>query len=129
MKKIYFLLVVLFLTTGCMHKNVSNVTYDSKGAALIKNEYLQERIAIVNHRSREKNNLLEMMVTLQNLTDDNYELEYKVTWLDDNGFKVNETPWLPITINGREERNIEQIAHNAQVADYKFQLRFKQEGE
>jgi uncharacterized protein YcfL len=128
-KKIFFLLVVMFLTTGCMQKNVSNVTYDSASGNIIKNEYLQERIAIVNHRSREKNNLLEMQVALQNLTDDNYELEYKVTWLDADKFKIGETPWLPITLNGKEQRNIEQIAHNPQVADYKFQLRFKQEGE
>jgi uncharacterized protein YcfL len=121
--------IVLLLFSGCMHKNVSNVTYDSMDKNVINNELLQEKVAIISHRDRINNDLLQMQVTIQNLTDDTYELEYKVTWLDGSGFNLDSTPWLPLTLNGRERRNIEQLAHTQKARDYKFQIRPKQEGE
>jgi len=108
-----------------MYKNVSN-DINKNGIMEINNPLLQDKVAIIDKKSRYLNNLLEAAITLKSYTISYMELEYRFIWQDAEHFDVEQTPWLPTTINGRETRSIKQIAHNPLIKNFKFELRPKQ---
>jgi len=126
MKRFLFPLLMFFLLTGCMQKNISNVVYSSTNTHLINSPLLEKKVSIIDFKTRYLNNLLNVFVTIKNNKKQSYDLEYRFVWLDKNGFVVESTPWLPLTINAMERRSIEEIAHSPSVVDLKFQLRPKQ---
>ncbi|HIE35042.1 MAG TPA: DUF1425 domain-containing protein [Campylobacterales bacterium] len=132
MKKIS-IVIALMLIFGCASnrppvssKSASNVIKSISNEYIINNIPLDYHITIPDFKYRFKNNLLEISVSLQNLDQKLYELEYRVIWEDEAGFEIDKTPWLPITINAMENKIIQQISHNPEVENFKFYIRAKQ---
>ncbi len=132
-KKIVFTFAVLIFVTGCANnptfpadKSASNVLKSINNKFIINNIPLDYMVSIVSYRSKFKNNLLQISVDIQNHKQEQYDLEYKVKWLDDTGFVIDSTPWLPITLNAMENRSIQAIAHTPQAESFKFYIRVKQ---
>lgn len=124
MIRIFQFILILFFATGCV-QNISNVS-KGNGVQEINNQQLNNKIVILNTNKRILNGFLDVAVNIRNISSDTIDLEYRFVWFDSNGFKVNETPWLPITLNGKQSKQIEQIAHSKDVVDFKFEYRKKQ---
>ena len=119
--KIFRLLMTFIFLAGCA-SNVSNVLHGNWHQE-INNSGLNSKVIVQNVARRKLNNLLDVEVKLRNLTDDTIDLEYRFVWLDNDGFSVETTPWMPVTLSGRQTKAIEQIAHFKNVSDFKFEYR------
>jgi len=121
----------LFVFAGCSstfpaHQSASNVLESQTDRQIINNIPLNYRVSIVQYHSRITNGLQEIQVDLQNHRQQQYDLEYKIDWLDADGYVIESTPWQPLTINAKEYRSIKAIAHSPQAEDFKFYIRAKQ---
>ena len=126
MKQIFGALLLLILINGCASKSANVVTTTPTKRFIITNESLQQKVQILKTTQRYTNNLLEAMVLIFNTTNQPKDIEYRFIWLDSSGFAIDKTPWLPLTINPKEERQIIQIAHTPQAVSFQFSLRPKQ---
>ncbi len=125
--------VAVFLLSGCggiavfpADKSASNVLKSRNNKFIINNVPLDYMVSIVDYKSKFTNNLLHIAVTIQNHKQKQYQLEYKIKWLDDTDFVIESTPWLPLTLNAMDTKVLQQIAHSPQAESFKFYLRVKQ---
>jgi uncharacterized protein YcfL len=125
MKKWLILFIFSVFLIGCA-ESVSNETVSNPDRNIIKNNYLAQKIEILDHHKRYTNGLLEVMVRIHNKTDKVQEAEYRFVWFDKDGFSIGKEPWQPITLNGFETTEISSIAHNPNAVDFKFEIRKKQ---
>lgn len=133
MKKNIFVLFFALLIAGCApvqpqtaHKSSSNVVRNNPTQFIINNIPLSYKVSIVDYNSKFTNNLLNASVNIQNNDQKQYFLEYRFRWFDDSDFEVGYTPWLPLTLNAREYKSIQQIAHTPNAETFKFYIRQKQ---
>ncbi len=131
-KNISVLLLALFLV-GCAsgepqpaHKSASNVIRNNPTRFIINNIPLNYKVSIVDYNSKFTNDLLHASINIQNNDQKQYFLEYRFRWFDDSDFEVGYTPWLPLTLNAREYKSIQQIAHTPRAETFKFYIREKQ---
>ncbi len=133
MKKTISILIITvsFLLNGCAtsqtpHKSASNVLKTHPNQYIINNLPLHYRVSIVSYNSKFTNNLLHASVNIQNNDQKQYFLEYRFRWFDDSDFEVGKTPWLPLTLNAKEFKSIQEIAHTPSAEKFKFYIREKQ---
>ncbi len=133
MKKTIFIISLYsaFVFTGCAtnqtaHKSASNVLKTNPNKYIINNLPLHYKVSIINYSSKFTNNLLHASVNIQNNDQKRYFLEYRFRWFDDSDFEVGKTPWLPLTLNAREFKSIQEIAHTPDAEKFKFYIREKQ---
>ncbi len=128
MKKYLTLIVALVLFGGCAtaHKSASNVYRSENNQYVINSIPLDYKVTILGYRSKFKDNLLFASVDVRNNDQESYDLEYRFRWFDDSGFEVQKTPWMPITLNAKELRSIQQIATTPKAESFKFFIRLKQ---
>jgi len=119
--KIFGLLIAFTFLTGCA-SNVSNVSHGNWHQE-INNSELNSKVMVQNVAKRSLNDLLDVEVRLRNLTDDTLDLEYRFVWLDNGGFSLETTPWMAVTLSGKQTKAIEQIAHFKNASDFKFEYR------
>ena len=119
--RFFTLLVTSIFLSGCA-SGVSNVSHGNWHQE-INNSELNSKAIVQNVAKRRLNDLLNVEVRLRNLTDDALDLEYRFIWLDNGGFSLETTPWLRVTLSGRQTKAIEQIAHFKNASDFKFEYR------
>ena len=122
MRLLKFLLILTFLT-GCS-KSISNVSHSNRYQE-INNPELNSKVVVFNIVKRRLNDLLNVAVEVRNVSNITIDLEYRFIWLDNDGFKVDKTPWLPLTLSGKQTKFVEQIAHFKSAVDLKFEYREK----
>lgn len=76
------------------------------------------RQAIVNQ------NLLKIQVGLQNLTDKELDLIYKLEWLDDDGMTVKDTSmvWKPVLLRGGETVEVQSVATTPNAKNFNLKI-------
>lgn len=69
-------------------------------------------------------NLLRIQVELVNSSSAYRSINYKFVWFDDNGMELASpsTPWLVVTLEGGEKKNISSIAPNPKAKDFTLKL-------
>ncbi len=130
MKVLKYLLIfgMLLYFSGCgmADKSASNVLRSDTNQHIINNIPLDRKVSVAGYRSKLHNGLLLAEIDIKNNEQASYDLEYKISWLDDTGFEVSKTPWLPLYINAMELKSIQKIATNPKAKSFKFYLRLKQ---
>lgn len=68
--------------------------------------------------------MMRVQVDVRNLTNSDYNVNYKFEWYDNEGFKVENVSsgWEPLHIYGKEPRSIISVANSARCKD--FRLKF-----
>lgn len=76
------------------------------------------RQAIVNQ------NLLKIQVGLQNLTDKELDLIYKLEWLDDDDMTVKDTSmvWKPVLLRGGETLEVQSVATTPNAKNFNLKI-------
>tara|TARA_B100000886_G_scaffold316246_1_gene254743 strand:- start:118 stop:456 length:339 start_codon:yes stop_codon:yes gene_type:complete len=69
-------------------------------------------------------NLLTIQVGLQNLTDKELNLNYKVEWLDGDGMIVKDSSlvWKPLLIRGRDTVGIQSVATTPNARNFNLKI-------
>jgi uncharacterized protein YcfL len=78
---------------------------------------LQGNIVLAEPRFRPVGNFQQAQVTVRNLTQDRYTLEYRIDWFDDQDFSVDDRRvWHRLTLNAYEERALTSTGKTAQAS-------------
>ncbi len=78
---------------------------------VIASEYLIGYINVVNPILGRSGNFSKAQVTVQNLTQNRYELEYQYQWEDQGGFAVGSPrPWKRFVLGPKEAKNYSEMA-------------------
>jgi len=124
------LLLGLVLLAGCATSGIEatgKTTGDPKFAKhlVIHNEPLANKITITDMKTRFTGGLLEVNVTLSNLSSSDKSIQYRFSWYDDDNFEVEKgsRSWVPVVLNGNSSVNMQAVAPNASVKTYKVNVR------
>ena len=78
---------------------------------IIGSDNLVGDISVVNPKLGNKGNFTKAQVTVQNLTDNRYEVEYQYQWEDESGFSVGTPrPWKRFILGPLQAKNFSEMA-------------------
>ena len=142
MKKLGIMLIVLmFLLPGCgkeqkqdsrikLQEGVASDTIGSniitKPLAHIYSAITGERIEFTNAALRRNSaDILELQVEFYNRSYNTERFQYKVEWIDADGFTINSKTnvWLNTSVIGKSNGKITAFAPNANAVDFKMNTR------
>jgi len=88
-------------------------------------EKLLNNVAVIDPRFRKLGQLNQAEVTVQNLTDNRYTLEYKFDWEDSQGFSIDSPHvWHRFTLSPRQTQRFQSTGKNTEAANIIFTVRF-----
>jgi uncharacterized protein YcfL len=92
---------------------------------VIHNEALARDIMITDMKSRTRGDLLQVSVTLENLSSSDKHIQYRFSWYDADNFEVAQEgrPWTPVVLHGNASVEMQAVAPNASVKTYKVNVR------
>jgi len=91
---------------------------------VIASDYLVGYIAVVNPRVGQTGAFTKAQVTVQNLTQNRYSLEYQFQWQDAQQFQVGEPrPWQRFVLGPKEAKIINEMALNKDALRAIFTVR------
>ncbi len=78
---------------------------------VIASDYLLGSISVIDPKLGSKGNFSKAQVTVKNLTQIQYELEYQYQWEDQEGFAVGSPrPWHRFALGPKELKNFSEMA-------------------
>jgi len=81
----------------------------------------KERVLLKEHKSFQEGKFLKVAATFENEDDTEVEgMVYQIEWLDGRGIVVDQTPWTPFTIIGRQQIHVVNMANRPDVTDYRI---------
>ena len=124
-------IVVLVLVASCGPRGAGSQTGTMVRSyhpdKLVENSRIVANRLKVLHRDADRvNGLLRIQITVENVTDERLQFEYRYTWFDASGFEI-ETPmsnWQTVVVNAKDEAYMSGVAPNAVVEDFKFVVRY-----
>jgi len=92
---------------------------------LIHNDALAKKITISDMRSREVGGLLEVSLTLRNLTSSDKAVAYRFSWFDADEFEVEagSDGWTPVNLHGAQSTAVHGVAPNGTVKNYRLNVK------
>ncbi|TQR54340.1 DUF1425 domain-containing protein [Campylobacter troglodytis] len=124
MKGIAFAFMSAFLLLACSTKELSPL--EKRMAAKMSFMKVDSKIVKGFNYRTNMNGLLEFELVL--LSDEDLELEYKVSWLDEDGFVLKgqkDGEFIRIKLNENKEYLLQRVAINKDAADFTLLLRKK----
>lgn len=125
----------LLVTTGCntvgvtdpniRHHQQNTVNNENPRARLVLgSKKLVNRIALTDVRLGSAGRLVKTEVTVQNLTNNRYSLEYQFAWEDSEGFSINENRvWQRFVLGPREMRSFKSVATDPRAHQFTLTVR------
>ncbi|MGO2012812.1 MAG: YcfL family protein [Pseudoalteromonas sp.] len=91
----------------------------------VDNPELGERLAITDVKTRQKNQLTDVVVTLASEYKKSQYLQYQFTWYDSAGFviKGNHSPWQAITLFGFAKTQLPGLAPTSEAVTFSLAVR------
>lgn len=91
---------------------------------VVASEYLVGYIAVVNPKLGAQGNFSKAQVTVQNLTQNRYELEYQFQWEDSSGFSVaSPRPWKRFVLAPKEAKVFPEMSLKMEARQTTFTVR------
>lgn len=93
------------------------------GCAGKNQEYFigKERVVLKEHKSFQEGKFLKVAATFENEDDTEVEgMVYQIEWIDSRGLVVDQTPWTPFTIIGKQQIHVVNMANRPDVTDYRI---------
>lgn len=81
----------------------------------------KERVVLKEHKSFQEGKFLKVAATFENEDDTEVEgMVYQIEWLDSHGIVVDQTPWTPFTIIGKQQIHVVNMANRPDITDYRI---------
>lgn len=91
---------------------------------VIASDYLIGYVSVINPRIGKTGSFSKAQVTVQNLTQNRYSLEYQFQWEDVQGFTVGTPrPWKRFVLAPKEAENIPEMALRPEAVKAVFTIR------
>lgn len=89
------------------------------------NTLLYNRLRIVDTRTRERNDLLQVQATLRNQWKFELDFQYRIKWFDADGFEINPEgqAWRQLILAGSNETNVQGVAPNSKAESFEIWVR------
>ena len=100
---------------------------DPRAKLVLGQDVLRGRISLENPRFRKVGAFTQTAVQVVNQSQDRFELEYRVTWFDDDDFEVDSKAWRRITLAGYEDKTIQTTATRPEASKITLVVRFPDE--
>ncbi len=133
-KKTITLILVTFLATGCTAKKGANIQYlaqktiddtHPRATLILGSSELVNRVLITNVRVAQVGLLPKAGIDVQNLTDNRYNLEYKIVWRDKQGFPINVgNVWHRFVLSPRKIKSFQSMGKTEDAYSIQFTVRF-----
>ena len=92
---------------------------------IIGSKKLLGKVAVIDPRFRTVGKLNQAEVTVQNLTENRYTMEYKFNWEDNQGFSVDSSNvWHRFTLTPRQTQRFQSTGKTPQASAIIFTVRF-----
>jgi uncharacterized protein YcfL len=92
---------------------------------IVGSKKLLGKVAVIDPRLRSVGQLNQAEVTVQNLSDNRYTLEYKFDWEDNQGFSVDSrNVWHRFTLTPRQTQRFQSTGKTHQATAIIFTVRF-----
>lgn len=92
---------------------------------LVDNKKLAKQLYISEIKSRKKNDLLQVNLSLTSTYKKSLQLQYQFQWFDQDGFAVEagKSPWQPLDLHGMQTQTVASLAPTANVASFSLYVR------
>ncbi|MCK5831879.1 MAG: DUF1425 domain-containing protein [Methylococcales bacterium] len=134
-QKKMLLLLVCLLAVGCSaSKRGANTQYlaqktiddtHPRATLILGSTDLVNNVLITNVRVAQVGQLQKAGIDVQNLTDNRYNLEYKVVWRDKQGFPINvSNVWHRFVLSPRKIKSFQSVGKTIDAYSIQFTVRF-----
>ena len=125
------LLLVTAMSSGCATDAVRPPTavptidtQDPRAKLVLGSEDLLGKVALGDTRLRQIGTLTQAQVTVQNLTETRYTLEYRFDWRDSQGFDVGSlNTWHRFTLTPRQTQTFTSMGKTPAATNIVFNVR------
>lgn len=127
------LIIIIFLTSCAAHKG-ANVQYlaqktiddtHPRATLILGSSELVNKILITNVKVAQVGLLPKAGIDVQNLTDERYNLEYKIVWRDKQGFPINvSNVWHRFLLTPRKIKSFQSVGKTEEAYSIQFTVRF-----
>lgn len=92
---------------------------------VVNNTSLGRDIAVTDTRMAQAGDILQAAVTVQSKTGPVLPLQYRFVWIDAKGFEIDpeKGTWKPLTLYGKESRQIQGTAPNPSAIEFMLKIR------
>lgn len=92
---------------------------------LVDNKKLAQQLHISEIKSRKKNDLLQVNLSLTSTYKKSLQLQYQFQWFDQDGFIVEagKSPWQPLDLHGMQTQTVASLAPTANTASFSLYVR------
>ena len=128
------LVLPIFFISGCI--NVQPVTSGIGSEQMYPGEKYSEHLQVDNNKlasqlhiseikSRNKNDLLQVSLSLTSTYKKSLQLQYQFQWFDQDGFVIEagKSPWQPLELHGMQTTTVASLAPTSQVATFSLYVR------
>ncbi len=99
-------------------------TSNPRAKLIVGSKKLVNKIVLLDPRFRVLGQMTQAEVTVQNLTDDRYTLEYKYDWEDSQGFSVDSrSMWHRFTLTARQTQRFQSTGKTPEAVNIIFTIR------
>ena len=91
----------------------------------VHNKKLAKQVYISDIKSRKKNDLLQINLSLTSSYKKSLQLQYKFRWFDQDGFVIEaeKSTWQPLELHGMQTEIVASLAPTSQVATFSLYVR------
>lgn len=121
-------------STGLSDPNIRQYQQDTVNASnprarlVLGSPDLVNRVALTDARIGAVGELARGEVTVQNLSDNRYQLEYQYAWEDQQGFGISENRvWRRFVLAPRELKSFQSVAGSPQAYGFTMTVRFPED--
>ena len=92
-------------------------------ASKIEEQGRMTYLRVSDLRATKRDGLLRIQAEITNTSNDNQQLYYRFTWLDQDGFSVwEDEPWKPLIVYGAQRQLINVVSPTFKAADFRLVL-------
>ncbi|WP_028835850.1 MULTISPECIES: YcfL family protein [unclassified Pseudoalteromonas] len=124
-------IIALFMLSACSSRPVTSgigveqTTNAYKEQLNVNNPQLAKKLLISDVKTRQTNNLTDVVVTLASTYKKSQYLQYQFNWFDKDGFviKGNHSPWQALTIFGFAKTQLAGLAPSPNAVTFSLAVR------
>ncbi len=119
-------LLVATAGTGCLQGRLTSGVTTEQGRLSIEDPAFAMNLELIRDaRTKTDEGFLHAQATLKNTNRDDYRCQYQFTWFDEHGMALKHarTPWRPLTLHGRETKELDAVAPIQGAEDFRLKIR------
>jgi uncharacterized protein YcfL len=116
------LVLITFLFNGCSNKEA----FPGEKAAKITDNCIVDDIKVIDIKGKKQSDgFMKTQITGENNSDNYMQLEYKIVWLDEDGFVIDSifSNWKTVSAEPKQNFYITNVSPNDNADDFKLYIR------